>query len=120
MNQFNKLLTLKPLAVSVVFATHLIPSWLDWLSIDGLRAPPVLSGRRKCANMRTIFSFLQRDAPLVDLVNMALMTRARRFLFARENSPSVAQAFDRSRLDESLTASVWSDASSTGVDSLLL
>jgi hypothetical protein len=39
---------------------------------------------------------------LVDLINSAFMTRAARFLYARENSPSIAAAFKRSTLDKSL------------------
>lgn len=44
----------------------------------------------------------EADAPLVKSINIALMTRAARFLFARENSPSIAQALARSPLDKSL------------------
>jgi len=65
-----------------------------------LRLPEILWPRNEQKH-RTV-QVREADAPLVDLVNIALMTRAGRFLFARENSPSIAQAFDRSRLDKSL------------------
>jgi len=65
-----------------------------------LRLPEILWPRNERKH-RTV-QVQEADAPLVDLINKALMTRAGRFLFARENSPSIAEAFDRSRLDESL------------------
>ena len=65
-----------------------------------LRLPEILWPRNE--QVHGTIQVREADAPLVDLLNTALMTRAARFLFARENSPSIRQGFDRSRLDKSL------------------
>ena len=65
-----------------------------------LRLPEILWPRNERKH-RSV-QVREADAPLVDSINTALMTRAARFLFAREKSPSIARDFDRSRLDKSL------------------
>jgi hypothetical protein len=65
-----------------------------------LRLPEILWPRNEREH-RTV-QVREADAPLVDSINLALMTRAARFVFACENSPSIAQDFDRWRLDKSL------------------
>jgi Protein of unknown function (DUF4238) len=69
-------------------------------AVLSLRLPEILWPRNEQEHCAV--QVREADAPLVKSINIALMTRAARFLFARENSPSIAQALARSPLDKSL------------------
>ena len=75
-----------------------------------LRRPPEILWPRNEREHRTV-KVREADAPLVDLLNTALMTRAVWFLSTRENSPSIAQRFDWPRLDKSLAPVVIAGSS---------